>query len=710
MLALFPSVQSYEPPNNDKCLNSTKLTVHEHIESTLAGATVDVILSDCRFHSSGKGVWYRIVGTGSTLVLSIRDNNEAFADISLSVYMGVESCDNLQCVSTIDMTSSSLAGGESSTSWESEVDVIYHIHLSSQYKNTENHSGSLTTTDHRLEIFSLNLYELIAPDNDSCADATNIATLDGGIIQATTENSTSDFLDGSPCIDETYESLASRGVWYRMKGNGTFLRATICSENTVETRISVYSGSGNCNALECVANGTYVRDSCDDVTWQAEIDAMYYLFVFSTDTKQGLFNLTMTEFISPLNMNCAGANAPMFPNNQVIHGSTIASVYDDEPECLSGGWKSPGLWYVVVGTGGTIRAETCSNITNFDTEISLYRGICDVNLYCLGGNDDSCNDVTSAIQWRSERGAFYHLKVYGHGPKSVGEFGLTFSSFLTTTNDNCLGATEISTGKSIAGSTLGATVDDDAPVCALDSHLFPGIWYKVQGHGKAITVSTCSSGTETSTSIAVYTGSCDSLLCITGGGYDYSCIEDELAATATWYATDGVDYYILVLSEDGFGGNIELHTQEFKSVVENDFCQTAAEVVVDGNDTIGSLDIATPGGFYPNATCEYTYDGTGVWYKVIGNGEVIRTSICSSSSSLSFDLSMSVFRGSSCVSLKCITVGSPVDSSDCVDSRWRSTAGEIYYILVQGIGDSSELGKFSLSIDSIRAPIVVPDN
>lgn len=277
-------------------------------------------------------------------------------------------------------------------------------------------------------------------------------------------------------------------------------------------------------------------------------------------------------------------------------------------------------------------------------------------------------------------------------------------------NDNCLGATEISTGMSIAGSTLGATVDDDIPVCALDSHLFPGIWYKVQGNGKAITVSTCSSGTETSTSIAVYTGSCDSLLCLTGGGYDYGCLEDKLAATATFYATNEMDYYILVLSEDGFGGDIELHTQELNSVVENDFCQTAAEIVVDGNDTTGSLDIATAGGFYPNATCEYSYDGSGLWYKVIGNGEAVRASICSSSSSLSFDLSVSVFRGSSCESLNCITVGSAVDSSDCVDSRWRSTAGEIYYMLVQGIGDSSELGKFSLSIESIRAPIVVPDN
>ena len=334
--------------------------------------------------------------------MSIRDNNEAFADVSLSVYMGVESCDNLQCISTIDIASSSIAGGESSTSWESEEGVLYHIYV------TENHSGSLATSDHRLEMFTLKLYELIAPDNDSCADAINIITLDGGVIQATTENSTSDFSDGNPCVDETYESLAPRGVWYRMRGNGTFLRATICSEGTIDTRISVYSG--DCNALECVANGTYVRDSCDAVTWQAEIDATYYLFIFSTDTKLGLFNLTMMEFISPSNMNCAGANAPMFPNNQVIHGSTIASIYDDEPECLSEGWKSPGLWYVVLGTGDTIRAETCSDITNFDTEISLYRGICGVSLECLGGNDDSCNDVTSAIQWKTMvRINSYHL-------------------------------------------------------------------------------------------------------------------------------------------------------------------------------------------------------------------------------------------------------------------------------------------------------------
>lgn len=423
---------------------------------------------------------------------------------------------------------------------------------------------------------------------------------------------------------------------------------------------------------------------------------------------------------SPSNEECAGADAPMFPNDLVILGSTVASKYDGEPECLKE-WRSPGMWYVVVGTGDTFRVDTCSNYTNFDTEISLYRGICGVSLECMGGNDDSCSGITSALQWKTEIGVLYYIKLHGHGLESVGNFGLTFSSFPSPINEMCSGAENLSIGMSSTGSTVGsAAIYDDVPSCgASDSHLFPSIWYTVQGNGNAITISTCAPGTEIFTSIAVYSGSCDgidSLVCVAGSEYDYSCLGEKVAATVTWFASYGVDYYIQVLSEDGFGGSIELTMTE-SSKFSNDFCQTASEVVIDEKETVGLLEFSSGGYFVePEISCGYTSEAVGAWYTVVGHGGVVSASTCSSV--LSFGTSLSIFRGS-CGSLDCIGWNSvsfdgSSDSSNCIESgnffsgtvRWNTRVGEVYFILVQGIDSSPKQtsGEFSLSVESVGVP------
>ena len=423
---------------------------------------------------------------------------------------------------------------------------------------------------------------------------------------------------------------------------------------------------------------------------------------------------------SPPNANCAGANSPMFPDDGLILGSTITSIYDGEPECLNE-WRSPGLWYLVIGTGDTFRVDTCSNHTNFDTEISLYRGICGVSLECMGGNDDSCSGVTSALQWKTEIGVLYYVKVHGHGLDSVGYFGLTFSRFPSPVNAMCSGAEFLQIGMSRTASTVGAaTINDDDPTCgASNSQLSPSIWYTIRGNGKAITASTCGPGTEISTSLSVYSGSCNGdgdLLCETGGEYDYSCLEDKVGAKATWVASDGIDYYIQVISEDWFGGNAELTITESPNL-ENNFCQSSSELFIDDIETIGSMNFTIGGQIVePEVSCEYTFESAGAWYSVIGDGGVLRASTCSST--LSFESSVSIF-GGWCDNLVCIgwnsaSFDSSPDSSNCTGSgnffsgtvNWKTRVGEVYYILVQGIDSSPKplAGDFSLSIASVDDP------
>jgi len=262
--------------------------------------------------------------------------------------------------------------------------------------------------------------------------------------------------------------------------------------------------------------------------------------------------------------------------------------------------------------------------------------------------------------------------------------------------------------------------DDDVPTCGESkADLFPSIWYTVQGNGKAITVSTCAPGTEIPTSIAVYSGSCDGpdgLVCETGGNYDYSCVEEKVAATVAWFASDGVDYYIEVRSEDGFGGSIEVKMTESPNTKQS-FCQTASEVAIDEKKTIGLLELTSGGQFIEaEVSCGYEFEGVGAWYYMVGDGSVVSASTCSSI--LSFDSSVSIFSGS-CGNLVCIgwngaSFEGSSDSLECIDSsifygrevRWRTGVGEIYYILVQGIGSSPKplTGNIFLSIASVGAP------
>ncbi|MEE9293718.1 MAG: nidogen-like domain-containing protein [Phycisphaerae bacterium] len=123
----------------------------------------------------------------------------------------------------------------------------------------------------------------------------------------------------------------------------------------------------------------------------------------------------------PPNDRCPGAEAISVPDS--VLGSTIGATFDAAPLCGTDN-TSAGVWYLVIGTGNTMTATTCTDSTNYDSKISVYCGDCDI-LTCVTGNDDDCilaNDLASTVQWCSESGSPYLILV--HGFFEVGNFGL----------------------------------------------------------------------------------------------------------------------------------------------------------------------------------------------------------------------------------------------------------------------------------------------
>jgi hypothetical protein len=78
-----------------------------------------------------------------------------------------------------------------------------------------------------------------------------------------------------------------------------------------------------------------------------------------------------------------------------------------------------------VGQNTGVNVSTCSELTNVDTQISVYSGSCDA-LQCLVGSDDSACGLSSAALFFGEQDVTYHVRVHGYLDQK-GEFGLTIT-------------------------------------------------------------------------------------------------------------------------------------------------------------------------------------------------------------------------------------------------------------------------------------------
>lgn len=198
---------------------------------------------------------------------------------------------------------------------------------------------------------------------------------------------------------------------------------------------------------------------------------------------------------------------------------------------------------------------------------------------------------------------------------------------LTPVNDLCTNATLIGVNSILIGDATGATNDwSVAPNCssnfADEESGSVGVWYRLEGNGETITVSTCGPNTTFNTSLSVFTGSCTtSLVCLVGNedsGISGDCGLDGFQSRLEFNTVLDTDYYILV---DGFGsssGEFDLVTSSAPSlaVPANDNCSTAESLVVfaddDGTATVGDNRGAT--GNKGIVSCDEFSTINDVWY------------------------------------------------------------------------------------------------
>lgn len=258
----------------------------------------------------------------------------------------------------------------------------------------------------------------------------------------------------------------------------------------------------------------------------------------------------------------------------------------------------------------------------------------------------------------------------------------------TPPNDVCANAIAITCGSTVLGSTLEATADGTAPTC-VTGVTAPGIWYRLEGNGQTVTISTCGN-VQYDTRLNVYSGTCNALLCVTGNDDGGGC---QYGSTASFPALFGVTYFVLVQGYNGDVGDFELAIG--CAPFNNDVCW--------GADTLAcnqSVPGSTVGAFMDTAPeCETGIQAPGVWYTFTGIENSVVMSTCES---FDYDTRINVYQGS-CDALVCVVGNDDTpDNGLCSTVHFQPQADLTYYVLVQGYNGLT--GTFNLELACQTCP------
>jgi len=375
--------------------------------------------------------------------------------------------------------------------------------------------------------------------------------------------------------------------------------STCHSVTDFDTRISVFRGS-NCEELECVAGNDDIQEvleecgssSSSKASWLSQIGQEYRILVHGWGALTGTFGLEIEEVvpkvandfcITSIDMQVSLAQSTSVTEPQHTYGTNVDATVDNVPICGDVEVNGHGIWYRSVGTGNRIQASTCNQavpdmdsnsfvpstlspgvVTDFDTQISVFRGGCR-SLECVGANNDRCG-VQSSVNFLVNQGEVFYVLVHGSA-EGRGSFGLVLEEiFPQVGNDFCDTATSITvppggTTTEFVGSTEDALYDN-VEECVVPN-TSPGVWYTLVGTGLTITATTCGSMTNFDTRISVFTGSCAALECVTGNDdtsqEEISC---GLQSTASWLSVEGQTYYVRVHGWGSMVGTFQLTISE----------------------------------------------------------------------------------------------------------------------------------------------------
>ena len=341
------------PPENDDCLNAIPIAVPSFTSGTTINANIDSTFPFCVTSITSPGVWYSVMGTGTTITATTCTNLFGY-DTKISVYCG--SCETPTCVTGNDDNCDDGASGLlSRVSWCSQVGAEYLILV---------HGFGGQTGDFELDVF----------DHGMGCNA-DVQCLPAGAC----------CLSDDSCIVTTEAGCAAEGGVY--EGDGS-----ICSG-------LVYPGFSDCaNPFEDISGTGIEAHNASNSDDAGDIVPIGFTFNFYGDDHTNI-GLTSNGYLT------FGADLTDFSNDAIPDpndpNDVIAPLWDD----------------FAPNNGGTVHYETkgnppnqrfiaqWTNVPQFDTDDSntfqaiLFEGSnCIEFRYGVFTREDPAGDYTIGIE------------------------------------------------------------------------------------------------------------------------------------------------------------------------------------------------------------------------------------------------------------------------------------------------------------------------
>jgi hypothetical protein len=219
---------------------------------------------------------------------------------------------------------------------------------------------------------------------------------------------------------------------------------------------------------------------------------------------------------------------------------------------------TPGVWFLLEGTGARVQLSTCAEETNSGSRITVFSGDdCNARACQASTKEPEPNcpfTNSSSLELDTFEGMNYYILVHDLFAADSGNFGLSIADRTEPPeNDSCDTAVELVDDSVVQGTTFGATINGGLQCarCIEGGPQNPGVFYLISAKEADTEVSVITCSRIVSFDISIYYGdACDNLVCFE--------VEPELGLTcsggegskSTWTAAAGRDYYVYIHPED----------------------------------------------------------------------------------------------------------------------------------------------------------------
>uniref|UniRef100_A0A7R9WYR2 Uncharacterized protein n=1 Tax=Craspedostauros australis TaxID=1486917 RepID=A0A7R9WYR2_9STRA len=465
--------------------------------------------------------------------------------------------------------------------------------------------------------------------------------------------------------------------------------------------------------------------------------ALYYSERCLQVDAQGVITAT-SQSSTPINDRCVNSAELVFSNS--VTGTNHGANHDFFNAFLCGEQSdAKGVWYSVVGDGGTFTAHLCLDAV-LSTALSTTESAatatipsasfaihtaCNTEQRCLAfsevGSAQCNNNEALGYAWNTTKDEEYFIQVRSYADIS---FQLSVETdTVTVPNDKCRDSILLQLGDRIKGDTSNATQDSfHANRCGTASNR-PGIWYSVVGTGDELAASLCSERTRgtinenidgsSNVFLSIYDGECDynATTCVTYGTFQAECSQMSTDAI-TWNTVLNQTYHLHVHSSSTFAAfSMVISDASREQIIRTrkDACDATQDTPLD-TFVNGSIHTTTVN-FFDDTICGNQMEAIGNFHKFIGSGGDVVVTVCSPN-----DAMISASVGLSCSTHECLEhvqkrlapcnhdqgVGSTMlaNPADPITMRFWASQDEEYYIHVAGANPT----EYILFIEDNAAP------